>query len=71
VAAGDEIVQPSRISVTTEAWENAAGGKREVHGVRAFFPLSVLAAGNEFRLVRDDGTETAEPVTAKALALIR
>lgn len=66
-----ELVEPFSIEPTTESWQAAPGTTIQTHGVRAVFPLSVLTEGYEFRLIRDNGAQTAEPMTKKALASIR
>ncbi len=55
--ADGKPLQPDRIEPFTDEYSNAYGKKEEGHGIRAYFPLSVLRANTEVRVVMESGHE--------------
>jgi len=70
-AAGVEhFVQPTSIEKTTRTWSNPLGVTKEGTAISATFPLRLLVAGTEFRVVTSD-REARFPITDETVSAIR
>lgn len=65
------IVQPTAIEPTEHLWQNAFSATFKTTGVRATFPMDVLAAGNQIRAILDDGSELTVDLTPKIVEGLR
>jgi hypothetical protein len=52
-----DAVRPEKTEPTPASWSNAMGAKWEAESLIAYFPLSALQDGAEFRMVFDRGLE--------------
>jgi hypothetical protein len=50
-------LQPDRIEEFTDEYSNAYGKKEDGHGVRAYFPLSILSEDTEVRVIMESSKE--------------
>jgi hypothetical protein len=70
VGEEERFNQPTRTEEEIETWSNALGVARRGRGLRATFPLRLLAEGTEVRVVTN-GREYRFYITAEFLAGIR
>lgn len=65
------VRQPTAITTTEHVWQNAFSATFRTEGVRARFPLELLAEGNQIRAIKADGAEVLADLTAERLKRLR